>query len=214
VRLKTKARWLTTLSMIAGAFFLAIVGYYAATVWKARLQTPALVRAVLASDRIELRIQELSAWQKCALVAVQDPGFYEHRGVNPSLQKAFTKTTVSQAVVKQLYFDHFRPGIRKIRQTLIARFALDPLVSKDDQLTLFLNVVWFYKNPDGQDIVGFADAAHSYFNKPVTHLSEDEFLSLLAMLVGPARLNPRMHPKENGERVASLRQMVINRCGR
>ena len=120
------------------------------------MQTPMLVRAALESGRIELRGSDPSAWQKCALLAIQDADFYEHRGVKRPFWKAFTDTSVTQAVVKHLFFERFKPGIRKIRQTLIARFALDPIVSKDDQLTLFLNVVWFYKSPEGEDIVGFA----------------------------------------------------------
>jgi hypothetical protein len=39
-------------------------------------------------------------------------------------------TTITQSLVKGLYFRHFRPGIRKIRQSLIARFALDGHMSK------------------------------------------------------------------------------------
>lgn len=210
--LDRKNRWPKLLLGTLGAAVLAIFGYYIGTVWRARVQTPALVHEALASNRIELRASELSSWQKCALLAIQDPDFYSHRGVKRPLWKSFTRTTVTQAVVKQLYFDHFKPGIRKIRQTLIARFALDPLVSKDDQLTLFLNVVWFYKNPEGKDIFGFADAARSYFSKPVEQLSQDEFLSLVAMLIGPSRLNPRTNTKENAERVAILKQTVIGVC--
>jgi len=75
-------------------------------------------------------------------------------------------------------------------------------------------LVWLYKSSDGDDIVGFEDAARSYFDKPVAQLSGDEFLALVAMLSGPTVLNPRTHPKENAERVAILKQAVTSRCGR
>ena len=200
------------LLQILGVAFLAVIGCHIGTVWIARVQTPTIVRAALESGRIELRASDLSAWQKCALLTIQDADFYEHRGVKRPFWKAFTDTSVTQAVVKQLYFEHFKPGIRKIRQTLIAHFALDPIVSKDDQLTLFINVVWFYKSPEGKDIVGFAQAARAYFGKPVAQLSEDQYLSLAAMLIGPTNYNPRTHTKENAERVESLKQIVISRC--
>jgi membrane peptidoglycan carboxypeptidase len=212
VHIKIKAGRHRILAAILGAAILAVIGYYIGTVWRARVQTPMLVRAALESDRTELRASDLSAWQKCALLAIQDPDFYEHRGVKRPFWKAITDTTVTQAVVKHLYFESFKPGIRKIRQTLIALCALDPIVSKDDQLTLFLNLVWFYKSPEGEDIVGFADAARSYFNKSVAQLSEDQYLSLVAMLIGPTNYNPRTHPKENAERVEILKQIVIGRC--
>jgi membrane peptidoglycan carboxypeptidase len=73
-------------------------------------------------------------------------------------------------------------------------------------------LVWFYNSPEGEDIVGFSDAARSYFNKPFAHLSEDQYLSLVAMLIGPTNYNPRTQPKENAERVESLRHIVIGRC--
>ena len=44
-------------------------------------------------------------------------------------------TTISQGLVKVLYFPSgFRPGIAKIRQTLIAQYAFDASVSKQEQL--------------------------------------------------------------------------------
>jgi hypothetical protein len=61
-----------------------------------------LVRAILESGRIELQSSDLSAWQKCALLTIQDPDFYEHRGVKRPFWKAFTNTSVTQAVVKRL----------------------------------------------------------------------------------------------------------------
>jgi len=43
-------------------------------------------------------------------------------------------------LVKLLYFpDGFQKGIAKVRQTLIARYAFDALVSKEEQLALLLN---------------------------------------------------------------------------
>jgi len=38
-----------------------------------------------------------------------------------------------------MYIYNFKPGFMKIKQTLIAWLAVDPLVSKDDQLTVFIN---------------------------------------------------------------------------
>lgn len=198
---------------IVGTAILAVAAYYVGTVWRARLRTPELVRSLLVSEWIDMQASELSSWQKCALLTVQDPSFYDHSGVRRPLWKALTGTTITQAIVKRLYFEDFKPGIRKIRQTLIARYALDPLVSKEDQLTLFLNLTWFYQNADGEPIFGFADAARAYFGKPLALLSEEQYLSLVAMLIGPERYNPRTHPRENAGRVASLKAFVIDRCG-
>ncbi len=72
-------------------------------------------------------------------------------------------TTLSQGLVKLLYFpDGFRPGVAKIRQTLIAQYALDKLVCKDDQLHRFLNIAYL-GHKDGRAIHGLADASRSCF---------------------------------------------------
>ena len=45
-------------------------------------------------------------------------------------------TTISQGLVKVLYFPGgFRPGIAKVRQTLIAQYAFDPSVSNRSSLS-------------------------------------------------------------------------------
>jgi len=68
------------------------------------------------------------------------------------------------------YFEHFRQGLPKIRQTLIARFALDPLVSKEDQLLLFVNEVHMGQ-VDGQEVDGLVSTSQAYFGKHVSELS-------------------------------------------
>lgn len=63
------------------------------------------------------------------LLKVQDPKFYHHKGVDTTTPGTGV-TTLSQGLVKIFYFDEFSPGIKKIKQTLIARFAFDPLTPK------------------------------------------------------------------------------------
>jgi hypothetical protein len=46
------------------------------------------------------------------------------------------------------YFENFKPGIQKIKQTLISRFAFDNLTPKDTILKLFINEVYLGENGD------------------------------------------------------------------
>lgn len=192
---------------------LAAVGYCAAVVLLANVRTVGQVRTAFASEWIHIRATDLSAWQKCALVTIQDPGFYENPGVRHSLRTAFTNTTIQQIVLRKLYFTDYKPGVTRIVQMLAACDALDRFVSKDDQLTLFVNAASFGRNPIGESITGFAGAANAYFSKSFAQLSEEEYLSLVAMLVDPAHFSPRTHPRENAERQASLKGLLIGRCG-
>ena len=80
---KSVRRYHSLLAIVA-IVVVAAVSYYAATVWRARVKTPELVRSALSSGWIDMRASDLSAWQKCALLTIQDPDFYEHLGVRRS----------------------------------------------------------------------------------------------------------------------------------
>ncbi|HRW30040.1 MAG TPA: transglycosylase domain-containing protein, partial [Emcibacteraceae bacterium] len=124
---------------------------------------------------------EISDKRLSLLLKVQDENFFTHGGTDFLLGRM---TTISQSLVKYLYFENFQKGIQKIRQSLIARFAFDPLVSKDKQLNLFLNLVYMGQ-VDGKEVRGFNQAAHVYFNKDLSDISDEEYLSLLVMLSSP-----------------------------
>ncbi|KPU27133.1 hypothetical protein TR13x_06760 [Caloranaerobacter sp. TR13] len=140
------------------------------------------------------------------LLKVEDPNFYNHKGIDFKTPGAGI-TTITQGLVKKFYFENFRPGIAKIKQTLIARFALNPLVSKDDQLKLFINYVYLGKL-DGNPIYGFANASERYFGKPFSQLSEEEYISLVAMIIAPNKFNVIKNPEANSNRVERIKLLI------
>jgi membrane peptidoglycan carboxypeptidase len=141
------------------------------------------------------------------LLAVEDPAFYSHNGMDLSTPGAGL-TTITQALVKLLYFDPFRPGISaKLKQTLIAVFALDALVSKETQLLLFVNIVYLGRNGSEQ-IWGFADAAEAYFDKEFRELTDEEYLALVGMIIAPNGVHVRREPARNAERVARIKRVL------
>lgn len=191
-------------------FAVLVVGYYVVEVIQARRATPAIVAAALRSEKIVLQLDDLSPWQTDVLLAVEDPTFYQHPGWDLRTPGA-GMTTITQGLVKIHYFEYFRQGLPKIRQTLIARFALDPLVSKEDQLLLFVNEVHMGQ-VDGQDVDGLDAASQAYFGKPVSELSEDEYIGLVAMIAAPGRFHLREHPAANAERVRRIQRLIAGAC--
>lgn len=174
---------------VLGVAALLITLHYVQEVGRARRDTPALVAAALNGPGIELGLDDMSAEREATLIAVEDPMFRHHKGVDLATPGA-GMTTITQGLVKLLYFpDGFHPGVAKIRQTLIAQYALDALASKDDQLRLFLNITYF-GHQDGRAIYGFADAARTYYEKEFASLTDDEFLALVAMPIGPNAFKP------------------------
>ena len=182
--------------------FLVTTIYYINEVRNARRDTQTLYTSALERYGTQLSLSDLSPERKTMLIAIVDPRFYHHHGVDLEPPGA-RMTTLTQGLVKLLYFpDGFRPGIRKLRQTLIAKYALDAIVSKDDQLLLFLNICYL-GHENGQAVNGFANAARVYFGKEFSSITDDEFLSLVAMLNGPNALKPGM--TANTERVQKIK---------
>ncbi len=143
------------------------------------------------------------------LLAVEDPGFYGHNGVDLSTPGAGF-TTITQGLVKIYHFDDFKPGIAKLKQTILA-IELDSELSKRQQLVLFLNAARL-GSIDGKNVSGFPNAAVAYFGKSVESLTRHEFLSLVAMLVGPNHYNLASNPEENRERVRRILAMLSGQC--
>jgi membrane carboxypeptidase/penicillin-binding protein len=105
-------------------------------------------------DNIKVTTKDLSQRQLDILLKVEDPDFYNHHGVDFKTPGAGW-TTITQGLAKQFYFKNFKQGIMKIKQTLCARFALDPLVSKKNRIDLYLNIMYY-----GNGVYGLKDAAN------------------------------------------------------
>ena len=188
---------------IIGLGVFIISSYYTWEVLRARAETSGIIKKALESDNIVLMPEDLSKQQIKAIIIYQDPNFFTHKGwdfANGII------TTITQSLVKKLYFKQFKPGIAKIRQSLIARFALDPQMSKRDQLCLFINIVYL-GTFDGQPVIGFTQGAKFFYNKSFEELTFDEFLSLLDFK-NPNHLNPHINPEGNRRNVLYLKQRL------
>jgi len=172
-----------------------------------RAKTPRLVEEMFEGLEDTVNSYDLTMEQIDMLLTVEDPSFFEHHGTD-----FFTPgqglTTITQAVGKKLYFHPFKPGIRKFRLVSLSQFALDPLVTKEDQLSLFLSILW-YGNHDGEPIIGLGNAARTYYGKEIRDLEKREFLSLIAMIAAPTQFHLFDNKKNNDDRVARI-EMVLS----
>lgn len=189
------------------ALALLLVGYETVAVLRARARTPAILAAH--GDRT-VTVATLPARRVAMLLRVEDPGFLTHKGVDFSTPGAGA-TTITQGLVKRLYFERFEPGFAKIEQSLIAWLALHPAASKREQLDLMLNYAWF-GSVGGRPVIGFARAAQAFHRRPLSALSDREYLSLVAMLIAPLDLNPVRRPAANAARVRRIGALLAKRC--
>jgi membrane peptidoglycan carboxypeptidase len=195
-----------TCALIIIAACLAVPAYYAWELYDARIvKGRSYMESILESPAMVLCVKDLSPRKLGILLTVQDPGFFQHNGVDFETP-GNGWTTLTQSICKFIYFDEFKPGIRKIKQTLLARYALNELTSKEEQITMYLNLVWFDKG-----VRGFAAAARHFYGKPFSQLSDDEFTALMAMVARPKDLNPKTHPQANAERVRRIKAVLTGR---
>lgn len=168
-------------------------------------------------NRTNVNFNNISETAKNALIATEDVRFYEHEGVDQiSMLRVFFKTflmgrrssgggsTLSQQLAKNLYPREeqqvtFMPVV-KIKEMFTAR-RLENLYTKDEILTLYLNTVSF-----GENTYGIESAAQKYFSTSASNLTIPQAATLIGMLKGPSRYNPRLHP----ERALNRRNTVIS----
>lgn len=194
--------------VVLGIIGVAIV-YYAVVTVVAYVVTPQLFADYVASHKMALQLQALPPRYVEILLAVEDPNFMNHHGIDLSTPGA-GYTTITQGLAKQLYFVRFRSGIAKVKQSLYA-LVLDRRVSKEDQLNLFINTVYM-GTLAGRPVNGFSDAAHVYFGKDFDALTEDQYLALVAMIVRPDGYNVARFPARNAERVRRIKKLLQGEC--
>ena len=198
---------LKAIGAVAALLLVGFIAYESFAVWRAKQRTPDVLAA---AAKGELKLSDIPARRMAMLLKIEDPNFHGHKGVDFSTPGA-GMTTITQGLVKRFYFDRFEPGFAKIEQSLIARFVLDPAMSKDRQLQAYLNFTYFGSSK-GRPVIGYADAARTYYGKALDRLSDREFLSLVAMTMAPNKLDPVRHKADNAERVRRIEAMLAGKC--
>ncbi len=197
-------------------FFIGVSAYYAYSIHEAREYTQRVVSPDFEKaqwrhpsgtlKKFEMFNNDLSKKQREILLKVQDPKFYAHNGIDLSTPGAGL-TTITQAIVKKLYFDNFKSGVAKIKQTLIERFVVNDMILKDDQLTIFVNTMYF-GNVNGRPIVGLESAANAYYGQSAIKLTEEQYISLIAMIVMPKTFHIIDHPEWNKDRTNRIKALI------
>ena len=195
---------LTGLALIVGVFLYGGKGWYDAVQLADDFNRKA--NQLVSDGR---GVESLTTQQLETLIKVQDPGFYDHDGIDFS-SKGAGITTLTQSLAKRLGFKDYTPGIGKIRQSGFA-LGLDSVLSKHHQVALFLDTAEMGKGPDGW-ITGFHNAANIIYQKPVAQLSENEFNSLVAVLIAPSRLKLSAPDAALNERVARITKLAHEKC--
>ena len=160
-------------------------------------------------DRMVVSLDEVPQPLIDALIATEDRGFYEHKGVSirgiaRAVLNNFTGgprqggSTITQQLIKNFYLNSDRTMKRKANEALMA-VLLELHYSKDEILQTYLNEIYLGQNGN-RSINGFGLASQFYFDKPLKELRLDQQALLVGMAKGPSVYNPRRHPNDSKAR--------------
>ena len=143
-----------------------------------------------------LPLDRISPDLQHAVIAAEDGRFYEHGGIDwkqvrkvaeesrESGEIARGASTITQQLVKNLFFTTHRNPIRKVLEYTLAPMA-DTILGKQRSLELYLNIVEW-----GPGVFGAEAAAQHHFHTTARQLSRDQAARLAAVLPAPRRRRP------------------------
>ncbi len=163
-----------------------------------------------AENRIWLNSDQIPQVMKDAMVSIEDERFYTHHGVDLKRTAGATAgyilskfgigsasyggSTITQQVIKNITNEKEATPTRKIKEMMRA-VALENELSKDEILTLYLNIVCFANGCNGVEA-----ASNVYFAKHASELTLPEAASIAGITQFPSQFDPYVHPDKNIEK--------------
>lgn len=152
-------------------------------------------------DRREpIRLNQMPQHLINAFIAAEDWNFFHHNGLSwkgivRSIcvnlyhgRKVQGASTITQQLVKLLFFDSSKTFSRKIKEQLFA-LLIEQQCTKEQILEAYLNTVCF-----GCGIYGVEAASQRFWGKKTQDISIDEAATLAAIVCSPNRYCPLLNP--------------------
>ena len=136
-----------------------------------------------------------------ALTASEDSLFFQHNGILPKAvlraigQDIFNSmdatggSTITQQLVKNQVLTNKKTYNRKANELVLSMRA-EKILTKDEILYTYLNIVPFGRDYNGTNISGIGSAAYSIFGKPAEDLNIAESAYLVGLLQSPYYYTP------------------------
>ncbi|MDN6639354.1 MAG: penicillin-binding protein [Tetragenococcus sp.] len=143
---------------------------------------------------------QISDTLKKAVVATEDEDFYQHNGVVPkAVVRALASevtgagssggSTLTQQIVKQQILSDEVTFKRKANEILLAN-QVEKNFSKDEIITMYLNVSPFGRNNQGKNIAGAQEAAQGIFGKNANDLNLPQSAFIAGLPQSPISYSP------------------------
>lgn len=162
------------------------------------------------SDPNYISLDEVSDDFIQALLAVEDPSFYDHHGVVLSniIEAFFTNlkeqdlvmggSTITQQLSKNIYLDQQKTFQRKIAELFFVH-DLEGSLTKDEILELYVNIIYF-----GDGYYGIKEASEGYFQTSPKDLTIAQSTLLAGLPQAPA-----VYQLSDGMPLAKRRQRIV-----
>lgn len=172
-----------------------------------------IVQRLFQENRIPVDFDQIPDMMKNAIIAVEDPDFYNHRGIKvKAIMRAvwvnllawdFKQggSTITQQYAKVSLLTHKKTISRKVKEWFYA-VNLERNLSKNEILERYLNYIYF-----GNGAHGVEAAAQRYFNKHIWELELPQF----ALLAGIIRSPGYYCPFKNPENALDRRNFVLEK---
>ena len=161
-----------------------------------------------------------------AFVAIEDERFYEHHGVDLKRTAAATFTyiinhgsssfggsSITQQLIKNITNekdDEGTAGIERKIKEMSRAYQVEKILSKDDILELYLNIIYLGGYGQGENICGVEVASEYYFGKSAKELSLAECAFLAGINHSPNYYNPFLET-DNTEKIKARTETVLEK---
>jgi 1A family penicillin-binding protein len=147
-------------------------------------------------SRTIVPLAEISPTVQNATIAIEDPNFYGHRGIEiKAIIRAIVAdvvpggltqggSTLTQQVVKNTLLTNKKSIVRKVKEWILA-IKLERVLSKNQILELYLN-----QAPYGGNIYGVESASQTFFGVRASDLTLSQAAYLAAVLPAPTYYSP------------------------
>ncbi|HFI0254436.1 TPA: penicillin-binding protein PBP1B [Streptococcus suis] len=150
--------------------------------------------------RVPVGAGDVSEYLKQAVIATEDETFESHNGVVPKavlraalgsvgLGSSSGGSTLTQQIIKQQLVGDAPTFTRKANE-IISALALERNMTKEEILTIYLNVSPFGRNNQGRNIAGAEAAAQGIFGKPASELTVPQAAFIAGLPQSPIVYSP------------------------
>jgi membrane peptidoglycan carboxypeptidase len=174
-----------------------------------------VISQVADENRISVRLADVNAYARNAVLSIEDHDFYKHGPVDlKAIVRAIVAnyqaggivqggSTITQQLVKNFYTGSEQTLQRKIQEAKDA-IVLERTLTKDQIFEQYLNFVYF-----GHGAYGIGTAAEYYFGRSADSLSLPQAALLAAQISAPSIYDPIAKPKAAlDQRNVVLRDML------